>query len=529
MYTWTPDRGRTLPLGRWLICAASIVALVSTAMTSIASAGSYEIDNCPAAPIPNGNPGPWTIFGAPQSYKDSCSGGPGDFIGPLGGLMAPATTDGVQVAAPAGSAITISQVEVWWYVPHQISGADTFAQALATNGLIAQSTTPDNKSVSPDDFVLPSATTSFTLLDYCSNDDAGGGCAFGEENPDLELFGAQLTLSDSSLPSATATGGGLAGSGPLSGTAGIAYDAQDGDSGVRSVQLLLDGQPVAEHDYLAQCPYQDFAACPTSLSGELQWNTAQAANGPHEVALRVISAGENALIVDDHVVTIDNPATLSPMHVPNGDPCGDEQLSVEVDGKHSAPVVPYGRSVTVEGLLHCGATPISNARIVVDSLGGASNDSITGSVQTETNGSFVFDVRAGPDRRLQFSYTPYSDSPHPSAVATTATAVRPSISLQISPRNTSNGHTIHWKGRIVGGPYPREGVTFDVEVQEGRRWRIFDQLVTRNNGRFRYSYRFHATTEPTTYRFRVVLPDTGSAGYSYRPGASNVVAVHVAP
>ena len=101
---------------------------------------------------------------------------------------------------------------------------------------------------------------------------------------------------------------------------------------------------------------------------------------------------------------------------------------------------------------------------------------------------------------------------------------------RIKPHHSSDGHTIHWTGTVTGGPYPQQGVTLDVEVQEGRAWKIFDQVVANGKGKFRYSYRFHATNESTTYRFRVALPDSGSGSYPYTPsGASNTVQVHVTP
>jgi 5-hydroxyisourate hydrolase-like protein (transthyretin family) len=135
----------------------------------------------------------------------------------------------------------------------------------------------------------------------------------------------------------------------------------------------------------------------------------------------------------------------------------------------------------------------------------------------------------GPDRTLRFSYTAYSDDPGPSATATAAIMVSPRILLLIKPHHTSNRHTIHWTGTVTGGPYPQAGVTLDVEVREGRHWKIFDQVVTNRKGRFRYSYRFHATEEPTTYALRVALPDTGAQDYPYTHGASNTVEVHVDP
>jgi hypothetical protein len=511
-------------------------------MAAGAHAGTYVIDNCPSAPGGNGNAGPWVVFGAPQSDKGSCSGGPGNFIGPLGGSMSPGELDGVQVTVPAGSGITIREALVWWLVPHQVAGADTFALAYANGELVGQSATPDDKSTTPDDFALSSSTTTFALDDYCSNDDAGAGCMFGGgENSDLELLGAQLTLHDSGLPSGSVTGGGLAGTGTVSGTEALTYTAQDGDSGVRRVQLLLNGQPVAEHDYLAECPYQDFAACPTSVSGEVQWNTTEASNGTLEVALRVVNAAGNPLIVDDHTVTIDNQPVQtsngsiagasggSAAHVANGDPCAGEDLGLEVNGERGVPVIPYGRAVTVSGVLHCGTVAIRDAQVAIAAVGGPASAAIDSTVRTGLDGSFSYTVPAGPDRSLQFSYTAYSDDPGPSATAIATIAIRPSIKLRIAPRHTSNGHSIHWAGTIAGGPYPRQGVTLDVEVQEGRRWRIFDQVVANRKGQFHYGYRFHATVEATTYKFRVALPDTGSGGYPYTPGASNTVDVHVNP
>ncbi len=107
--------------------------------------------------------------------------------------------------------------------------------------------------------------------------------------------------------------------------------------------------------------------------------------------------------------------------------------------------------------------------------------------------------------------------------------ISPRITLKIKPHQTSNRHTIYWTGTISGGPYPQQGVTLDVEVKEGRHWKIFDQVVANRKGRFRYSYRFHATEESTTYTFRASLPDTGAQDYPYTHGASNTVKVHVNP
>ncbi len=320
-----------------------LVAALAMAMTltplAPAHAGTYVIDNCPSAPGANSDPGPWTVFGAPQNTKGSCTGGPGNFIGPLGGSMSPGELDGVQVTAPAGSGITIRDAKVWWFVPHQSSGADTFALASVNTGVVEESGTPKDSSGTPEDLVLPSTTTELTLADYCSGDDAGSGCAFGTgENPDLELLGAQLTLADSRLPTAKVTGGGLASTRPLSGTQSFAYTAEDTDSGVRLVQLLIDGESTATDDYLSQCAYTDFQACPASESGTISWNTASVADGQHSIQAIVEDAAQNtSTFYDGTIITENAPSNSSPPSIPTSEqPLAGSALSA-LPGGWSAP------------------------------------------------------------------------------------------------------------------------------------------------------------------------------------------------
>lgn len=295
---------RTLALaGTLLLLAAAVIGAASVP----AYAGTYVIYNCPSTPAPNGDPGDWTVFGAPQNTRGTCTEGSGGFVGPLGGSMGAATIDGVQIGVPGGSGITIKEAKIWWSVPHQVSGADTFAMAAVNTGAMVESGTPYDHAGTPDDFVLPSDTTELTLADYCSNDDASQPCVIGGgENPDLQLFGSQLTLSDNNLPSGSVTGGALVGSGPFSGTQSLNYDVQDNDTGVRYVQLRVDGQQVAQNDYLAKCSYTVFQPCPASESDTISWNTATVPDGQHNLEVVVGNAAQNTAIVHDATITTHN-------------------------------------------------------------------------------------------------------------------------------------------------------------------------------------------------------------------------------
>jgi hypothetical protein len=296
-----------------LIRAILLAGLTALVMASRANAGTYVINNCPSAPTPNGNPGPWAIFGAPGT-KGLCSGGPGDYIAPRAGTMNPNSPAGVQVTVPSASNITIREARVWWSVSRQISGADNFAVALANGNAIAEALTPFSKTSSPEVLLLPSSTKLLVLEDYCSSDDGPQGCVFGAgENNLLQFFGAQLTLADSNLPTGKVTGGALANpSGSLSATQSLAYEADEPDSGVRRVKLFVDGASAATNDYITQCPYEDFAACPTHISDTVIWNTASVTDGTHTVQATVESAAQNSSTFYDGAITTHNaPVTTS--------------------------------------------------------------------------------------------------------------------------------------------------------------------------------------------------------------------------
>lgn len=222
--------------------------------------------------------------------------------------MNPNSTDGVKVTVPSGSGITIHEAKVWWSVPHSSSGSNTFALVNSSAGGIGEANTPYVGG--PDTWVLPSTTTSLMLSDYCSSDHSGAACSFsGGFAPNLEMKGSQLTLAESVPPKGSTTGGGLTTSNTLTGTQSLGYATEDTASGVRLVDLLIDGAVVASKDYIAVCPYSNFAACPASESDSVSWNTATVADGSHTVQLKVQDAAGNTSTIYNGTVTTHNPPT----------------------------------------------------------------------------------------------------------------------------------------------------------------------------------------------------------------------------
>jgi hypothetical protein len=533
-----------------LLGIAFFASLMTLAMAPTAHAGTYVIDSCPSAPGGSENAGPWTVFGSPQDPKGSCSGGIGNWIGPLGGTMGPSTLDGVQVTTPAG--ITIHEAKVWWYVPHQTSGAETYAIASVNNGVVEESNTPKNSTNTPDDFVLPSSTTELTLADYCSN--SPGGCNFGGGgSPDLEFLGGQLTLADSILPTGTVTGGSLTGTAKLSGTASLSYDAQDDTSGVRLVQLRIDGVPAAQNDYAASCAYSDFLACPPSESSTITWNTASVTDGQHSLELIVEDAAQNTSVIYDATITTQNtPAEKSPLGAPPGPGTSTATSTSTSTGSTTAGTTtqtagaPNGTNASESAQLQLGIPrtitrtythsalnlagrlldpqghPIGNATLdVLQQTAGTTALNPIAQTTTRPDGTFTVRVPAGPSRLIEIAYRAFPTDTSYSAQAGIEESVNADVQLHITPRRTSPGGTITLTG-TVQGPIPARGAIVELLVHYRGRWEPFRTPRTNSHGHFHVEYQFEGATGH--FPFYAEVP-AGQAGFPYASGHSQVIDV----
>ena len=107
---------------------------------------------------------------------------------------------------------------------------------------------------------------------------------------------------------------------------------------------------------------------------------------------------------------------------------------------------------------------------------------------------------------------------------TLALAVRAAIAMSVSPRTTSVGREIFFRGRLLGGPVPFAGKQLVLEARSpGGAWIEFNVIRTGPRGRFRAAYRFRFPG-PADYRFRAL--SEAESDYPFAAGASNVVGVH---
>ncbi len=392
---------------------------------------------------------------------------------------------------------------------------------------------------------------------------------------EADLYAADLTLNDSSNPTASNVGGPLVGGGTLSGTQDIVFNAADAGSGVYSASMIVDGTSVSSEvldanggrcqkvgqspdglrDFLYQVP------CKTAVTGDANLDTTKLTDGSH--SLRVViddAAGNTATVWSGTIATHNAVAPISAQgggltgakppspagatgptgaagagagggHPANGSGACETATITAGFGGSPAIHVGLGRSATLAGSLECGGTGVGNAVIglSITPVGGGYG-SKSAEVRTAADGTFSYTLGAGPSRAIKLTYRAFSDDASPSASGAAEMLVKPSISLTVLPSRTRNGKTITYRGRVFGGYIPRDGLILNVEYRDGSRWRAFDQTRARGTrGAFVYRYMFKRTTIPIIYRFRVAIPGAGVTGYPYESTASRMRAVRVDP
>ncbi|HSZ14013.1 MAG TPA: carboxypeptidase-like regulatory domain-containing protein [Solirubrobacteraceae bacterium] len=355
------------------------------------------------------------------------------------------------------------------------------------------------------------------------------------------LYAANLTLEQSTPPTASNVSGELATAPTLAGTSDVAFSASDPGSGVYEALFSVDGQvvqstPLDENggrckdvgettDGLPAFLYVQ--PCLAAVSADVGFDTARVANGPHHLVVTVIDAAGNSATVLDRNVTIDNPV-LPGTGAPNGTGATTE-AALTVAWKNTSrnlTTSTFDAPHTIVGrLTGAGGAPIGDAQVGILSTpayAGATTAAMP-SVRTGADGRFVLRLPAGlSSRTLRFQYSSSVDAP-PVVTRTLSLRVRAGVALRVSPRVVSVGRSIYFTGRLRGGPVPSGGKLLVLEARSpGGAWLEFEVVRSDDRGRFHASYRFKFPG-PADYQFRVVCE--AEADYPFATGDSKVIGV----
>lgn len=198
-----------------------------------------------------------------------------------------------------------------------------------------------------------------------------------------------------------------------------------------------------------------------------------------------------------------------------------QQLTADFDGAGSR-VVKQGEGAMFTGLLRAGPTPVSNVPICVFSNVVTDSDrEFLGLAVTGKDGSYRFAVPSGPSRNVVAVYR--LDHRELVAQARVETVVHPTFAAK--HKVIRNKKRAYFFGDIPGPHNDRVVVVLQARVGKG--WLAFRRYRTRGGGHFALTYRFHATTRPTTYVMRAQVRQT--TGYPYLQGNSDRLKIRVLP
>lgn len=402
----------------------------------------------------------------------------------------------------------------------------------------------------------------------------------------IELFAADLVLSQPAGPTVSAVGGGLAEDSTVSGTSDVSFHAADPGSGVYEAVVLLDGRLLSRRvldenggrcrsvgettDGLPAFLYTQ--PCPAALSADVPVDTTGIASGVHHLVVSVTDAAGNAAPVLDREITIVNPlppacATSASAGAANagniagaggldvggldvGGPSTDGPGadgpgaggSLSASGATSAGIAlttkwrghrgavlrsRYGRAHTIEGhLTGPGGAPLAGATVEACELpaytGAASR--VLGTASTGADGRWSLALpRDLPSGTLRAGYRSHPLDALPAATATLTLTVPAALRLRVAPHIARSAGAIRFGGQLLGAPIPPGGKQLVLEARApGGRWIEFHVIRTGPHGRLHYRYRFRLPG-PARYQFRAVSEP--EADFPFAAGSSNVVGV----
>ncbi len=375
---------------------------------------------------------------------------------------------------------------------------------------------------------------------------------------ELAIISATIMLKNESTPTASGFAGSLAGSAPVSGSASLAFNAQDTQGpGVYRVVAQIDeqtvwsgtpnlneGKCVANGTYYKALNFRWRQPCPQETGVSLEVSTSSISNGQHHLAVDVEDAAGHVSTVYQKTITVTNQlasttgppitssvpsaaATVVPERGPcNGSPCDEAAKLATTAHEASALTRALGHSaVTLSGRLTSPTgVPVKDAQVkLLQQINGSSTVTQAASTTTGADGSWSIKAPAGPSRLLQVAFYSHSLDTMPASTLDFHENVQGAVSMH-APRLARLGRTVVFTGQLAGGYVPAGGESVQIEIFYGGRWRTIEVLPTNSKGRWAYKYVFSLGVG-VSYLFRAAT--VPNAGYPFLSTHSKPVRVTV--
>ena len=297
---------------RALLAALAAVGLGAGVAGAPAHAGGFQVSQCKTVGLaPSANAGfasgQWDpAVGWVDAMVDGCLGDGGSLNVWQGNRRLNNDEETLtRFSLPASmSGTTISAIDVG-YQPYQQSPSTNpaYFMILAQGVRLAEHDMTVGYSTDNRHLGVPRGARNIDFYVWCSPANGPGYCNWS--NHTFAIRGLTMTLQESVLPAADATGA-LLDAGPQRGSRPLDVTASDVDSGVKKVDVTLDGVDVGSSDFAGDCRIDRFSPCPTSVAKSVDVDTTKVTDGSRLLRLVVTDLAGNTRTVNKGYVAIDN-------------------------------------------------------------------------------------------------------------------------------------------------------------------------------------------------------------------------------
>jgi hypothetical protein len=337
----------------------------------------------------------------------------------------------------------------------------------------------------------------------------------------------RFTLNDTSAPSFV-LGGSLFVGGALHGDQTMAISGGDAGGGVSRVQIMVNGLAAATDTVpcaLSGGLGTTLSPCPNDVQRTLTIDTAAAPfhDGTNLVQVCVSDFATSRTppntVCEERSVEIDNSCPESPV-------AGGTELGARFARNRKQTIkIAAGKRALIRGrLTSASGGPVAGALVCAKTRvkRRGSGFQFSRAAITDSSGQFAIRLPRGPSREVIIGY-------RVGAVEIDRRLrllARPHPRLRVRPHRLLNGQRITMRGRIPR-PFPRHRIVVLQGRNPGeRRWITFEKARTDASGKFRARYTFlRVTSGIARFKIRALIP--AQSGYPYASGRSSARTVVV--
>ncbi|HMT05602.1 MAG: hypothetical protein KDB48_09510 [Solirubrobacterales bacterium] len=446
---------------------------------------------------------------------------------------------GIETAAPGGSAYDYAAAtREGAYPPYDDSGCKSTGITVSfpchNQGFIAPSSWDD-----PANYVNRTglALDGLSLWVGCLG---ATGCNPGTFLPVTSIYAlhqSRVTLNDPTSPLVGAVKGTLTDGDPLWGKANLVVEASDTISGIKLLQLEIDGSLTDTINLgSGECstPYEVTGPCPNSIGKTFTVDTSVLGEGFHVASGSVTDASGNQTPFGPVGFTVERPGPVGPTGstgstFPTGPtgptdstgPTGPAGPTLPTNGTPAVvdPVIKLdseaiwqkpGEAIAIEGRL----TTEAGAPVVGAVLGSrmtqlaSADEAPSGLPDTTTgaDGGFSIPVPGSGARQIEIDFAPY-----PGAAATSRVLIRVrgklGLTLLPKPAKIRIGGKVRFKGRLSGAGPSADGVPVEIQARVSGKWETIASVRARANGSWSWVYRFRYVKRKAVFSFRAIVRD----------------------